>query len=122
VRVYPGEREGPCEVPSVPQRSGDRSRNPEAEALEELYWERLMFKTKTLIRRVVDSKALYRDIGRLIRRARERRKMSQEELASAIGVSRANLCNMEKGNQRILLEHVYNIALHLKRPVRGLLP
>lgn len=73
-------------------------------------------------RRVIDAKALYREIGKRIRAARERAELSQEELGVALGMTRANVSNLEKGQTRILIEHVYNTALFLGRKTGELLP
>lgn len=73
-------------------------------------------------RRVVDAKALYREIGKRIRAARERAELSQGELGVALGMTRANVSMLEHGAQRILVEHVYNVALLLNRGPREFLP
>ena len=73
-------------------------------------------------RRVIDSKALYREIGKRIRAARERSELSQGELGVALGMTRANVSMLEQGGQRVLLEHVYNVALLVGCDVKKLLP
>lgn len=80
----------------------------------------MAIKTKT--RRVIDTQALYRDIGKRIRRAREAAALSQGQVGIALGMTRANVSMMEQGAQRILVEHVYNLALLLEKPVRAFLP
>ena len=72
--------------------------------------------------RVVDAQALYVGIGKAIRSARESRRMSQGQVAVALGMTRANVSNLEAGRSRVLLEHVYNVALLLDVPIRSLLP
>lgn len=73
-------------------------------------------------RHVVDTPALYREVGRRIRVARERAGLSQGQLGIALGMTRANVSLLESGGQRVLLEHVYNAALFLDRPAREFLP
>lgn len=82
----------------------------------------MALKTRVVTRRVVDAQALYRDIGRRMKDARTRAKLSQDAVGVAIGMTRANVANLESGKTRILLEHVYNVALLVGRPVRELLP
>lgn len=82
----------------------------------------MTIKTKTLTRRVVDTSALYQTIGKRIRAAREDKGLSQAEIGLALGMTRANVANLEAGKTRILLEHIYNVALLLNQPVQGLLP
>lgn len=77
---------------------------------------------KTLTRRVVDVPALYRDIGKRLRQARTRKRITQEAMALSLGMTRANVANLEGGKTRILLEHVYNVALVVGCNVRELLP
>ena len=79
-------------------------------------------KTKTLTRRVVDMEALYREIGRRMRAVREQRGLSQQHVGIALGVTRANIANLESGAHRILLEHIYNAAMVFNVPVSKLLP
>lgn len=77
---------------------------------------------KTKTRRVVDAPALYRQIGQRMRKAREKADLSQGDIGVALGMTRANVSMLEKGAQRILVEHVYNVSLLLKRPIREFLP
>lgn len=79
-------------------------------------------KVKTKTRRVVDMQALYTSIGRNLKQAREKAGVSQRDVGMALGMSRANVANMEAGTMRILLEHVYNAALLFNVPLRRLLP
>ena len=82
----------------------------------------MALKTKIVMRRVVDPAALYADIGRRMRLARERAGVTQREVGFAIGMSGANVANLEAGKTRILLDHIYNAALLLDIPVQKLLP
>lgn len=90
----------------------DREGNPQSLAVKHI----------VVTRRVVDVASLYRDIGAKLRHHRERAKCSQEQLGIALGMTRANVANLEAGKTRILLEHIYNAALTLKIDVRELLP
>ena len=67
---------------------------------------------------------LYRDVGRAIGLLRNRRKpkMSQKELAEAIGISRASVANIERGHHRIQLHILYDIATALEVEPHDLLP
>jgi transcriptional regulator with XRE-family HTH domain len=83
----------------------------------------MAMKTKLVTVRVVDTHALYQDIGRRIKAARQRAGLSQQQAATSMGMSRVNLANIEgAAPQRILLEHVYNAALLFDVPVSRLLP
>ena len=55
---------------------------------------------------------IYRQIGRNIRRLREGR-LTQAQLASAIGISRASLANIEAGRQQVLVHYLFAIAEEL---------
>jgi transcriptional regulator with XRE-family HTH domain len=73
-------------------------------------------------RRVIDAKALYREIGKRIRAVREQAGLSQGELGVALGMTRANVSMLEQGSQRVLVEHVYNVALLVGQSAKDLLP
>lgn len=47
---------------------------------------------------------------------------SQVDVASQLGVTRAHVSLMEDGKTRILLEHLYNLAIVFGVPVSALLP
>lgn len=80
-------------------------------------------KTTVITRRVVDVRALYKDVGARFKAARNRAGLTQAEAAQMLGMSRTNLANIEGAlPQRILLEHLYNAALVFKCSVRELLP
>lgn len=65
---------------------------------------------------------LYRHIGATIKKCRNERNLTQEELSSQIGISRASLANIETGRQRLLIHQLYNIAGHLGREIGAMLP
>lgn len=82
----------------------------------------MTIKLRTVTRRVIDMPSLYRSIGRKMRAARQKAGLSQADVALALGVTRANIANLEAGKTRILLDHLYNLSLLVKRPVRVFLP
>ena len=53
---------------------------------------------------------IYRELGRNIRRYRKGAHRTQQEVAIAIGISRASLANIEAGRQQVLVHHLYAIA------------
>src|SRR6266571_3534553 len=68
--------------------------------------------------------ALYREIGEAVRTLRMRRlpKMGQQALASAVGVSRASIANIERGHHRVQLHVLYDIATTLEVEPHELMP
>jgi len=61
------------------------------------------------------TQSLYRHIGRAVKHAREALEMTQEELASQVGVARTSITNLEKGKQHFPLHHLLSVAelLHM---------
>lgn len=70
----------------------------------------------------MDSQLLRRHVGALIKARRKRLKITQEDLAARMGMSRAALANIETGRQNMLLHHLYRFAEMLKLKVTDLLP
>jgi transcriptional regulator with XRE-family HTH domain len=68
------------------------------------------------------TKDFYRKVGERIRSHRQDRGLSQEGLATAIGLKRPSLSNIEKGRQNILLHTICEIAETLSTSVDELLP
>jgi len=66
----------------------------------------------------MDTKKLYEESGKRIKKYRKLRNLTQDQLASKINLSRTSLANLESGRQQILLHHLYEIAeaLNLKSP------
>jgi len=56
-----------------------------------------------------DLKQFYKLAGARVRETRGK-KLTQEELAKATGLSRASVVNIEAGRQKLLLHHVFGIA------------
>jgi transcriptional regulator with XRE-family HTH domain len=53
---------------------------------------------------------VYRQVGARIEQIRSALGWTQQELAAKVGLNRASICNIEKGNQRILLDDVEKFA------------
>jgi DNA-binding XRE family transcriptional regulator len=64
---------------------------------------------------------LYVKAGRCLRSAREAAGRTQVEVASAVGLTRTSLTNIEKGRQKLLLHTFVEIAVFLGRNGPGLL-
>jgi transcriptional regulator with XRE-family HTH domain len=65
----------------------------------------------------------YVQIGLLIRRARVKAGLTQQELADAIAISRTSLTNIETGHQRLLVHVLVEIADSLGvKPIQLLPP
>lgn len=61
--------------------------------------------------------------GKAIALRRDELSLTQAELASRVGMSRASIANIERGRQNVLLHHVYDLAAALKMAKVGdLLP
>lgn len=57
------------------------------------------------------------ELGKRILVAREEKKMSQEQLANAIGCSQSALSNYEKGKRQIYLSQLEKVAETLEKPL-----
>jgi transcriptional regulator with XRE-family HTH domain len=68
-----------------------------------------------------DRGAFYKQVGEKIR-AQRGKDLSQEALASAIGLTRTSISNIEKGRQRLLLHTLADIAAALNVDAASLLP
>ena len=62
----------------------------------------------------------YRVIGRNIRRVREQAELSQEELAERVGLSANHLGCAERGDRRLSINSIGQIALALKMPIEAI--
>ena len=58
----------------------------------------------------MDENGLYEALGRSIAAHRKAIGKTQAEIASKLSLSRASLANIERGNQKVLLHQIYNIA------------
>lgn len=66
--------------------------------------------------------SLYRLFGDRVRELREKKSVTQEELARRVDLSRTSITNIEKGRQRVLLHQAVDIAYALDANVRELMP
>ena len=71
---------------------------------------------------MIDREDFWAQFGRLVANGREQAKLSQRAFASAVGISRASLANIERGRQGVSLYTVYLMADILRRDVRDLAP
>lgn len=69
-----------------------------------------------------DSEQVYRTVGERIRDERKRQNITQDELASQVGLTRTSITNVEKGRQKLLLHTLIQIANILGIPPARLLP
>ncbi|MDI1344830.1 MAG: helix-turn-helix transcriptional regulator [Pseudolabrys sp.] len=53
---------------------------------------------------------LYTALGANIASRRRALGLTQAQLSDTVGLSRASLANIERGNQKVLLHHVYRLA------------
>ncbi len=64
----------------------------------------------------------YNQFGRLLRQARKNAGLSQEDLATAIGLTRTSVSNIERGRQKVLLHTFDELLRVLNVQAGGLLP
>src|ERR1700710_3129159 len=57
-----------------------------------------------------DPQRVYRALGERIRNERLKRNITQDELASRVGLTRTSITNVEKGRQRLLVHTLVQIA------------
>ncbi len=60
---------------------------------------------------------VYGDVGKRIQQAREEAGLSQEELASMLGITQSALSNYELGKRRLHLANLQEIARNLNKPL-----
>lgn len=72
--------------------------------------------------KLLPMRAMYVEVGRLIRAHRNKQKLSQEGLARRIGHSRTSVTNIEAGRQRIPLDLLFALGNALHVDARDLLP
>lgn len=66
--------------------------------------------------------SLYRRIGTTIKGRRQQLGLTQQQLATVLGISRASLANIETGRQRLLVHQLYRLADKLDLQPEDLLP
>ena len=64
----------------------------------------------------------YAELGKLVRRHRMRLKLTQDQLADRVGLSRTSITNIEKGRQKVLIHHLIHLAESLQVRPEALLP
>jgi len=69
-----------------------------------------------------DRQKLYEAVGRRVREARKAAKLTQEDLASRVSLTRTSVTNIEKGRQKLLLHTLFELASAMKTPVNRLIP
>jgi len=69
-----------------------------------------------------DLSRLYSAIGQNARSAREQVGLSQDQLASLVGISRTSMAQFEAGHQHLPLETIYQVAQALSADIYALLP
>ncbi|AND41439.1 helix-turn-helix domain-containing protein [Cytobacillus oceanisediminis] len=65
---------------------------------------------------------IYIEIGKLIKKTRLLRNLTQQELSESINITRASIANIERGSQKISLYTLYQVAESLDVSPKSLLP
>jgi transcriptional regulator with XRE-family HTH domain len=61
----------------------------------------------------MDDERLYLKLGEAVANRRKQLGLKQADLAQRIGLSRASVANIELGRQKVLLHHIYKLAVAL---------
>jgi len=69
-----------------------------------------------------DRNEIYRRFGRLLTRRRKKAGLTQEKLATFLGLSRTSIANIERGRQPVQLHTLYSIADALDAEILDLVP
>ena len=69
-----------------------------------------------------DRQKLYEAVGRRVREARKAAKLTQEDLATRVSLTRTSVTNIEKGRQKVLLHTIFDLASVMKIPANRLIP
>ena len=64
----------------------------------------------------------YAELGRNVLQLRQTRRLTQEQLANIVGLTRTSITNIEKGRQKVLAHLLLQLALALNVNVNELLP
>lgn len=70
----------------------------------------------------VNSEAIYRHIGLLIKNRRKQLGLTQQKLAERLAISRASLASIETGRQNVLVHQLYRFATALQLEPKDFLP
>jgi len=65
---------------------------------------------------------LYRVVGRRIKLLRQKKNITQAQMAEKTGISRSSLSNIESGNHQASLHNLYLIFNVLEEPLQAYLP
>ena len=73
---------------------------------------------------MTDIEPFYRELGRRIQQLREKRELSQEELARRLNrpLTRASIANIENGKQRVLVHTLVELVRELRTSFEELIP
>jgi DNA-binding XRE family transcriptional regulator len=73
---------------------------------------------------MLDSDKLYELIGERVRRIRETQtpRMSQEDLASVLGLKRTSVTNIELGKQKPTLDTLFRLCEHFSLEIDAIVP
>lgn len=71
---------------------------------------------------MIDIEKLKREVGEKLRKAREEKGMSQEELAGMLGLSKVGYGALERGKNLIGLQYLVMLTYILKKPITAFLP
>ena len=67
--------------------------------------------------------SIYPALGEAVATRRKAMRLTQAQVATKVGISRASIANIESGRQKVLLHQVYLLAEALKLPsIMSLLP
>ena len=69
-----------------------------------------------------DDAQIYKAIGLAVAAARRLKGISQDQLASGLGLSRGSVSNIEAGRQKMLVHTLLQMAVYLGIPVTQLIP
>jgi DNA-binding XRE family transcriptional regulator len=70
----------------------------------------------------IDEQRLYKYIGRLVKAHRQELKVTQDQLAERVGVTRTSITNIEAGSQKLPLYLLFRICAALNLEGADLLP
>lgn len=70
----------------------------------------------------MDTAAVYRQFGELVRKHRQRLHFTQDRLGEHVGLTRTSITNIERGHQKVLLHQFLLLAQALQISPEALLP
>lgn len=70
----------------------------------------------------INEDTLYKHIGRLVKFYRQASKVTQDELAERVGVTRTSITNIESGSQKLPLHLLFRICAALNLEAADILP